>query len=586
MNFSNKSFLGKLLFLFSKEQKSQLMILGILLLIGMLFEVLSLGTFIPALSIMVDPDFVSKYPQISPLIELLGNPSQNILILYGVSCILFVYTIKSMFLVFLSWRQSKFVAILSSSLSKRLFDGYISLPYTFHLRKNSAQLLRNIQTEVNIFMSVAQSTIFVTLEFSVMLGIAIMLIIIQPFGALIISLFILIFSLLFHRITKHRLLNWGEARQFHDGQTNQILIEGLNGVKELKIFGTESYFLNKYNEHNEKKAQIMVKQGTLQQIPRLYLELLGIISISGLIFLMIWQGKNINELLPTLGIFVVGAFRLIPSVNRVMISVQGLKSGEPVVNVLFNEFVLFNSELNFKTNSNVTFNHIVSVEKLNFSYNYDIKTLTDVNLNIIKGETIGLIGTSGSGKSTFVDILLGLLIPDSGKILVDDVSISGSLKSWRTQIGYVPQTIYLIDDSLLRNIAFGIPESKIDMVAVENALSAAQLSEFVTSLPNGINTKVGERGVRLSGGQRQRIGIARALYHDPNILILDEATSSLDSETEEAVMESVNLLQGVKTLIIVAHRYSTLKHCDMIYKLENGKIVSSGSFNEMIKNHL
>jgi ABC-type multidrug transport system fused ATPase/permease subunit len=585
MNFQKKSFLKKLLYILSREQKRQLLFLAFLLLIGMLFEIASLGTFIPALSILVDSDFVNKYPRIIPLVKLLGNPNHNQLVLIGITFLLIIYILKSLFLVYLSWRQSKFVALLSSDLSKRLFVGYLSLPYTFHLQRNSAQLLRNIQTEVNIFMSVAQSTIFVTLEFSVMFGIALMLLLVEPIGALIISFFILIFALLFHRFTKNRLFNWGEARQFHDGQTNQYLIEGLNGVKELKVFGREDYFINKYNEHNKKKALIMEKQGTLQQIPRLYLELLGIISISGLIFLMISQGKQLNELLPTLGIFVVGAFRLIPSVNRVMISIQGLKSGEPVVNVLHDEFVLFNTESHVKGNDTISFNHSILFEKISFSYNNEMVTLSDISFKINKGDTIGLIGTSGSGKSTLVDILLGLLIPDAGKIKVDNVSISDFLVSWQTQIGYVPQIIYLIDDTLLKNIAFGIPESEIDMTAFEKALEAAQLTEFVSTLPNGYNTEVGERGVRLSGGQRQRIGIARALYHDPSILILDEATSSLDTITEEAVMESVNLLHGIKTLIIVAHRYSTLKFCDVIYKLEKGKIVSSGTFDKMINNH-
>jgi ABC-type multidrug transport system fused ATPase/permease subunit len=582
MNHKRKTFFKKLLYILSKDQKKQLLILSFLLLIGMIFEIASLGTFIPALTVMVDPNFINQYPEFKELVSFFGDPTYNLIIFFGISLLVIIYILKSLFIVFLSWRQSRFVAKLSSELSKKLFVGYLSLPYTFHLNKNSAHLLRNIQTEVNIFISVAQSTIFVSLELSVMFSIAVMLFIVEPFGALVIAFFIFVFSLIFHQITKKRLLNWAEDRQFHDGKTNQFLIEGLSAIKELKVFGRALYFIKRYNDHNLKKASIMEKQGTLQQVPRVYLELLGIISISGLIFLMVSQGKQLIELLPTLGIFVVGAFRLIPSVNRVMISLQGLKSGEPVVDVLYNEFVLFNSYNQIEDNNTISFKRSISVDNIFFSYNGDKSIISDVSLKINKGETIGLVGKSGSGKSTLIDIFLGLLVQDSGKIVVDDVSNFNLIGSWQTQIGYVPQNIYLLDDSLLKNIAFGIPESDIDLVAVNKALDVAQLSEFVSNLPNGLDTEVGERGVRLSGGQRQRIGIARALYHDPEILILDEATSSLDSLTEEAVMESVFLLHGIKTLVIVAHRYSTLKFCDVIYKLEFGKITSMGTFDELI----
>ena len=582
MNHKRKTFFKKLLYILSKDQKKQLLILSFLLLIGMIFEIASLGTFIPALTVMVDPNFINQYPEFKELVSFFGDPTYNLIIFFGISLLVIIYILKSLFIVFLSWRQSRFVAKLSSELSKKLFVGYLSLPYTFHLNKNSAHLLRNIQTEVNIFISVAQSTIFVSLELSVMFSIAVMLFIVEPFGALVIAFFIFVFSLIFHQITKKRLLNWAEDRQFHDGKTNQFLIEGLSAIKELKVSGRALYFIKRYNDHNLKKASIMEKQGTLQQVPRVYLELLGIISISGLIFLMVSQGKQLIELLPTLGIFVVGAFRLIPSVNRVMISLQGLKSGEPVVDVLYNEFVLFNSYNQIEDNNTISFKRSISVDNIFFSYNGDKSIISDVSLKINKGETIGLVGKSGSGKSTLIDIFLGLLVQDSGKIVVDDVSNFNLIGSWQTQIGYVPQNIYLLDDSLLKNIAFGIPESDIDLVAVNKALDVAQLSEFVSNLPNGLDTEVGERGVRLSGGQRQRIGIARALYHDPEILILDEATSSLDSLTEEAVMESVFLLHGIKTLVIVAHRYSTLKFCDVIYKLEFGKITSMGTFDELI----
>ncbi|MFN3667225.1 MAG: ABC transporter ATP-binding protein, partial [Sediminibacterium sp.] len=338
-----------------------------------------------------------------------------------------------------------------------------------------------------------------------------------------------------------------------------------------------------YNIHNLRKAKIMEKQGTLQQIPRLYLELLAVMGLSGLIIMMLVQGKPLSLLLPTLGVFVVGAFRMIPSVNRIMISIQGIKSAEPVVQVLYDEFKMFERAKEPDPVNAIHFTSEIIANNVSFKYESAKSiTLKNVSISIKKGESVGFFGSSGSGKSTLVDIILGLLKANEGAVTVDGVNIQDNIRSWQTQIGYVPQTIYLTDDSLLKNIAFGVDDENIDLAAVNRAIDAAQLNEFISSLPDGMQTKVGERGVRLSGGQRQRIGIARALYHDPEFLVLDEATSSLDNSTESAVMEAVNLLRGQKTLLIVAHRLSTLKHCDRLYQLSKGIIIKQGSVENMI----
>ena len=576
----------KLSYLLSHKQKRQLLVLSVLLLVGMLFEMASLGILIPALGLMLKSNIGKEFPILQPLLKALGNPTQVQLVLWGMSILVLVYILKAVFLIFLNWRQSKFAAELSADISQKLFLGYLRQPYTFHLQRNSAELLRNIQSEINQFTAVSQAAISLTLEVSLIVAVAFMLIIVEPLGAFVVTAFLAIAAIGFHRLTKERLLNWGERRQFHVGLSNQHLMQGLGGVKDVKLLGREDYFLEEYTRHNNEFAKIQTKYTTLALVPRLYLEVLAVVGLAGLIVMMVVQNKPLDLLLPTLGVFVAAAFRMIPSVNRIMAAIQSIRFAEPVVSVLYDEFRLIKDTEKATSSqfaAGVTFNNTIQIKDLSFNYfNVTAKVLDGVSITINKGEAVGFIGPSGSGKSTLVDIILGLLTPGSGTILVDGQSIQANLRSWQDLIGYVPQSIYLTDDTLRRNVAFGIPDNQIDDIAVDRAIMASQMDEFVNSLPEGLETYVGERGVRLSGGQRQRIGIARALYHEPAVLVLDEATSSLDSVTELGVMEAVSALQGEKTLLIIAHRLSTLKNCNKIYEINNGKIVSDDSSIELL----
>lgn len=577
--------LNKLSYLLSKAQKRQLVVLVGLMIIGMFFEMAGLGVLIPALSLMLNSDIGKTYPVVQPYLEALGNPTQSQLVIWGMSFLVFVYLLKAVFLVFLSWRQARFTTELSSDLSRNLFLGYLRQPYTFHLQRNSAELLRNIQSEISLFTSVSQSVINLSIEFSAIIGVAFMLIFVEPLGAIVVTSFLAVSALGFHRLTKNKLLNWGKRRQFHSGLLNQHLLQGLGGVKDVKLMGREDHFIKAYAEHNTANAKIQVKVTTLGLVPRVYLELLAVIGLAGLITLMMAQKKPLDLLLPTLGIFVAAAFRLIPSVNRIMNYVQQIRYSQPVIEVLFKEFSLIRNAMVSNSNtSKLNFNHELEVKDLRFQYsNTNMNALDKVSINIKKGESVGFIGSSGSGKTTLVDVILGLLTPDTGVILLDGQDIQKNMRGWQDQIGYVPQSIYLTDDTLRHNVAFGIPNDQINDVAIARAIKASQLDEFIQSLPNKLETYVGERGIRLSGGQRQRIGIARALYHDPSILVLDEATSSLDSATERSVMKAVSALQGSKTLLIVAHRLSTVEHCDRLYRLNQGKIVEVGTPLNILK---
>jgi ABC-type multidrug transport system fused ATPase/permease subunit len=567
----------KLQYILSSEQKKQLVVLGGLLFIGMLFEMASLGILIPALGVVLNPDIGKAYPDFKPYLKVMGDPTRMQFVFWGMLLLIFVYMLKGVFLVFLSWRQSKFSSELSSNISKTLFLGYLKQPYSFHLQMNTSILLRNIQTEVSTFAIVNRAAIELTIELTVILGIAFTLLLIEPIGSIVMISFLGVFSFLFHWLTRKRVLSWGKIRQHYNSFVNQHLLQGLGAVKDIKLTGKEIHFLNQYAIQLSEITKIQVKISTLNFVPRMYLELLSVIGLAILVVLMLIQNKPVESLLPTLGVFVAGAFRLLPSVNRIIISAQSMRFSKPVIDLLYNEFKLIQvNEHLIQPNSNeVKFKNEIVLENVSFKFqNANTKALDNISLTIREGEAVGFMGPSGSGKSTLLDIILGLLTPESGFIKVDGQDIQSNLRNWQDQIGYVPQVIYLTDDSLKNNVAFGIPKAQIDHAAVDRAIKAAQLDEFVASLPEGLETFVGERGVRLSGGQRQRLGIARALYHDPSVLVLDEATSALDTITENGVMEAVNVFKGSKTLLIVAHRLSTLEKCNKIYKLENGQLTN------------
>jgi ABC-type bacteriocin/lantibiotic exporter with double-glycine peptidase domain len=569
--------------LLSKNQKKSTIFLIILVFIGMLFEMLSLGILLPFLSIVLKPNAADVYPMLKTFLKLIGNPTHIFFIFLCLISLVGIYILKTVFVIYSTWEQSKFSANLSASLSNQLFNGYLQLPYKFHLERNSAILIRNIQVEVSNFTGMTNSVIFLITEISVVCGVAFMLFIIEPIGALSVMLFLLISGYIFFKITKKKLTTWGEERQNYAGLMSQSLMQGLSGVKEVKLLGKEPFFLETFTNPNVSNTKILAKVQTLNQIPRLYLELLSIIALSFLIMIMVIQNKPTEFIMPTLGLFVAAAFRMIPSVNRIMSALQSISFTKAVINVFHTEFNLIKENSQIKNSKNdFHFKNEIILNNINFKYNTStLEALKGISFIIPKGSCIGLIGQSGSGKSTLVDIILGLLDPSSGSISVDGIEINKNLRGWQNQVGYVPQSIYLVDDTLRNNIAFGVYESEINEGMLENAIFAAQLSDFIKTLPEGLDTKVGERGVRLSGGQRQRIGIARALYNNPQILIFDEATSALDNQTEIEFMQALKMLQGIKTMIIIAHRLTTVKDCDIIYKLKEGKIIQKGTLLEI-----
>jgi ABC-type multidrug transport system fused ATPase/permease subunit len=580
-------FVSKITYLLSRKNKKKLVILFFLLFLGMLFELLGLGILIPILNLVSNPNSsINKYILNNRVIQNLAINNHEQLVLFVMFILIFIYFIKTGFLIFLAHKQSRFTSSLSAELSRNLFEGYLRQPYSFHLNRNSSELQRNVQAEVANFNNASQVSIALFLELIIIIGIIIFLIIIQPFAAFTIVFSLFFMTYIFYILTKKKLMHWGQRRLDFSAYSTLHLNQGLSGVKEVKLLGKESFFVDKFSHYNNEISNIQAKISTINLVPRLYLEFVSVIALAFLIIFFTIRGMEIGALLPILGVFVAAAFRLVPSVNRIIGSIQIIKTSQPVIDLLYNEFrSIEDNDSNNKQSSN-SFLFKKDIKLIDIIYSYGTAKqpeLDKINLKIHKGGCIGIIGTSGSGKSTLIDVLLGLLTPQSGSIYVDNELLNTkNIRSWQKIIGYVPQVIYLTDNSLKSNIAFGIPDDEIDNILIERAIESAQLTDLVNSIPEGVETAIGERGVRLSGGQRQRIGIARALYHDPQILVLDEATSALDNDTESDVMLSINKLLGEKTIIIVAHRLSTIQNCDQVYKLENGIIVDQFVPNEII----
>jgi ABC-type multidrug transport system fused ATPase/permease subunit len=564
--------------LLAPSQRRATLMLFVLMLLGMLIESLGLGMVLPALAFMANDDPGSLSPALAALLHKLGNPSRESLILSGLGAVLAIAAGKAAFMVFLAWEQSKVLADLGASFGQRLFSSYMSQPWTFHLQRNSAQLCRNVTTEVSLFVTALNGWLNCLADLLMLLGITAVLLAVQPVGAVVVASVLGLSTLLFQRLTKPAVSRWGAARQYHEGQKFQHLLQGLHGFKDVRILGREADFIRTFATHNATVARVSQRQSLVIQLPRLWYELVAAAGLCLLACTMLLLKTPTAVFIPTIGLFAMAAFRLLPSINRLVLNLQNIRFMAPAVNVIATE--LSQGTATALPNDRRRARFTTALELRGVTYRYPqaaVESVKNLSLTVPHGASVGLIGESGAGKSTLVDLILGLLEPTDGKILLDGVDIAADLRAWQNLIGYVPQSIYLSDDSLRRNVAFGQPDDEIDDAKVLTSLDAAQLSGFLSTLPDGLNTFVGERGIRLSGGQRQRIGIARALYHEPEVLILDEATSALDTDTESGVMACVNALQGSKTLIIVAHRLSTVAKCDLLYRINAGEIVAAGS---------
>jgi ABC-type multidrug transport system fused ATPase/permease subunit len=545
-----------------------------LMLVSTVFESFSVGIVVPVLSTLADPEWIDQHPSASSIAALLGTESPNARAIWALGFLVAMYALKTCLAASLAYFESRFAYSTQAQLSSRLFSGYLRQPWLFHLQRNTAKLIRNCTVEPHHVAVLISAFLYLVSEVLVSLAIIALLVVIEPAGALVAFVIFGGAVAAFHYVIRSRLGSWGARRQSLEGDQLLHLQQGFGGVKEIKLRGSEQYFERAFATQSAGLAHTLQRQQFVGQLPRLWLESVALLGIAALLVITVFQGSTLATALPALGLFAAAAFRLLPSFNRLMGALQTVRFRASSLRLVCDELARVDHRSASEAPiSQVSVSEIV-VERVYFQYEgAATKVLDDITLRIRGGMTIGLVGSSGAGKSTLTDIILGLLSPTSGTVRVNGRDICHELAVWQGSIGYVPQSLYLLDDTVRRNVAFGLADAAIADDDIWEALRQASLEDFVRSLPLGLDTVTGERGVRLSGGQRQRIGIARALFRKPSVLVLDEATSALDNATEAQVMQAVGALHGQKTIIIVAHRMTTIAHCDEVYRIESGRLI-------------
>ena len=552
----------------NKSQKLKTIVLTLFLFFGMILEVLSLGILIPIITLLLSSeDNLTQFPLIENLYEFIPFIKENTVLFFS-ALILIVFSFKSIYLIYLNYRKNRFISNIVKYVSDKLYKNILSRDYNFHVKRNSAETIRNLQSDIHFFTIYLESYISLIIEIGLAVSVLVFLIIVEPFGSIITFLFLIITSGIYFRIIRRRVADYGEKRQEVDFKKNKTIIESLNGIKDIKILNIGGTFLKKFNEITKEFANINTNYTTISQFPRYMLELISIYGIFILMFMLIFQNQDSNYIITTLGIFVAGIFRLIPNVNKIIVSLQNLKYSLPSLNSIILEL---NSNVILNNNYSKRKNKLTASIRLNnISFNYDDKEniLKNLNLEIKKGEVIGISGESGSGKSTLADILMGIQKPTSGQILVDGKNINQN----PINIGYVPQKVFFIDGNIKQNIGFGISDSLIKISKVNECIEISQLTKFINSLDKGVYTEIGENGLMISGGQQQRIGIARAFYRDPEVLVLDESTSALDDKTQDEFLNFLKTLKGKITMILISHQLKKVNFCDKKYKVEKGNL--------------
>ena len=579
--------LGKVSYIFDKKQKIQLGILGVMIFFGGLLETLGVSAMIPVVTALLTPDelqgYVEKYEILQKLCNFFRIEDVSQITTALLVMLIVIYVVKNLYILFLTYAQNTFITRARNKMISRVMAEFLNRPYEKYLGADIPTVFRITDSDIPqtfslmlAMLQLASEVVVSFLIFMVLLlqDVKMTLFIIFVFG--IMTLFIL-------KVFKPRLNKIGAKNQAIQSRIAKWRIQATYGLKDVKVLNREEFFVRNYYETGRVGADVARNYAVLNNTPRLLIETTFIASVLAYILVYINGGGDVATIMTTLTTFALAAIRVLPSVNRINTYITEIAYTQPSL-----DFVYENLQEGMKTDEMLAERRANSqTEKLKLEDKIELKNISfhypDTEKNIFKGasmvvprgKSVGIIGASGAGKSTIVDVLLGLLHAQEGEITCDGVDIFKNYESWLAQIGYIPQSIYLIDESIRDNIAFGIDADKISDERIWEVLEEAQLKEFIEELPEGLDTTIGDRGIRLSGGQRQRIGIARALYNDPEILVFDEATSALDNDTEAAVMEAVNSFHGKKTMVIIAHRLNTIEKCDIIYKVENEKLVET-----------
>lgn len=591
--------LQKIGYLFDRKQKLQIVGLGFMILIGGILETLGVSMMVPVVQSILDPEALQKSETVQKVEKVLhinitgviNDEGMNHIIIIMLIAMMILFTVKNIYLLVQTYVQNTFVTRNRNRMISRVMREFLNRPYEDYLGADIPTVFRLTDSDIPNAFQLILVLIQMIMEVVVSFFLCVVLLVVSPVMTLFIVALFLGMTLILTKLLKPRLNKIGKKNQEIQSRIAKWRIQSIYGLKDVKVLNREEFFIRNYYESGSIGANVARNYAVLNNLPRLLIETIFIVSMLAFIMIYILGGGDVKVLIPQLTAFGMAAVRIMPSANRINTYLSEIAYSQPCLDYLYDNL---NENMKRDVNGSVT-GYIQGTEKrpkeklllqdkivldhITYAYpNTDKNIFTDAYMEVRKGQSVGIMGPSGAGKSTIVDILLGLLRAREGTITCDGRNIFDNYEAWLAQIGYIPQSIYLVDESIRDNIAFGIDADKIDDNRIWEVLKEAQLKEFVEELPEGLDTTIGDRGVRISGGQRQRIGIARALYHDPEILVFDEATSALDNDTEQAVMDAVNSFHGKKTMVIIAHRLNTIANCDVIYKVENEKIVKSSLY--------
>ena len=584
----------KLNILFTKKQLTKLYLILFASILATFFEVVGIGSIPVFAMLIIDVESLINNISTYISIDLINEIDRKTLQITGACLLVSIFVFKNLYLFLLMFFQGKLLKELRSSTSNKLYHYYIYMPYIKHLSRNPSVLIRSITSDVGLTFVFIQSYIMLIRESLILVSLFIFLVFVNPLISFVSLFFLGVPVLFFYNFYKKKLKLKGKDLQFLIGDEIKTVDQSLGAIKETKLFNKEHHFLSYFKKLIKNKESLQFFSYLVSTSPRLFLEVVALFSVAMISTFLIFFGKSPNTILPLVSLFAISAVRFIPALNVITASLTTMRFRHASFDLVVKEIknlesrpVLFKKDTSTQNEvKNFKLNDAIIMKDISFDYEEGGRTtLKNINLQIKKGKSVGIIGKSGSGKSTLVDIMLGLLEPQKGGVYFDNNNIKNELSLWQKQIGYIPQDIYLLDDTIKKNITFGLKDDEIDEKLLSQTLKIAQLKNFVDTLPETINTFVGHRGLKLSGGERQRIGIARAMYNSPKIIVFDEATSSLDIENENKILNEIYENRDDKTLLIISHRNNTVKYCDLIYVLEDGKLIDQGSFKEIINKY-
>lgn len=573
-HFDIPTSLSKIRVLLDRQDRVLASVLLMMMIVGAVLEMAAVGFLFPLIQMLTEPQIAMESLAARTIRNLFSLESHAELTIALLVLLTLFYIAKNAYLALLAYAQNRYGFFIQEKVSYRLFKLYLGLPYVFHTGRNTSESMRSLTNETDqlVWSAIFPGLTIVT-EILVAIGLISLLLVTSFQAAVIIGSIFGLFGFLYHRLFRDALSRWGHLRLQYETRRIMTISEAFGALKELKVLNRERFFLDRYRENDARRARISSRHNLVLSSSLLLLEVLGMASLLILVGVLIAQGKPFSAVLPMMGVFAGAAFRLIPAFNRIITNTQSLRHCGAAIDSLHRELSR-PLPSQHESGGDFEFGHELSMNHVGFSYpNHPIPVFSNLSLQIERGEILGLIGPSGSGKTTLIDLMLGILHPAQGTISADGKDINNNILAWQGRIGYVAQSTFLLDGTIRDNVAFAIPDENIDDDRVRHVLDLAQLEEHVGSLPLGIASPTGESGKLLSGGQRQRIGIARALYHAPSLLVLDEATASLDPATERAVLETIARLRNQVTIIFVTHRESVLTYCDRVLRLDRGTLV-------------